>query len=209
LGGTYIGDGIVGNFIDPTVAGGGAHQVYYTYTDSNGCTNTSDVFDYFVLFEPTVLFLSQDTVMAGDPPVEMTGIPTGGYYTGFGVSGNLFYPELVAPGFYQITYNYVDDNGCTNRDTQVIYVCCVGIDEASATEPKLYPNPTEGVLNFALGTHSARAYRIYDLSGRVVQQENLFAEQNSFSVSNLANGQYLLRFEGDGVFTPIPFSVSK
>ncbi len=209
LGGTYIGDGIVGNSIDPTVAGGGAHQVYYTYTDSNGCTNTSDVFDYFVLFEPTVLFLSQDTVMAGDPPVEMTGIPSGGYYTGFGVSGNLFYPELVAPGFYQVTYNYVDDNGCTNRDTQVIYVCCVGIDEATASEPKLYPNPTEGVLNFTLGTHSARAYRIYDLSGRVVQQENLFLEQSSLNVTNLANGQYLLRFSGDGVFIPIPFSVSK
>jgi hypothetical protein len=209
LGGAYVGDGIVGNSIDPALAGGGAHQVYYTYTDANGCTNTSEVFDYFVLFEPTVLFLSQDTVMAGDPPVEMTGIPSGGYYTGFGVSGNLFYPELVSPGFYQITYNYVDDNGCTNRDTQVIYVCCVGIDETAATEPKLYPNPTEGLLNFALGTHSATSYRVYDLSGRVVQQENLFAEQNSLNVSNLANGQYLLRFEGESVFTPIPFSVSK
>jgi len=209
FGGTYVGDGIVGNSIDPGFAGGGAHQVYYTYTDSNGCTNTSDVFDYFVLFEPTVLFLSQDTVLAGDPPVEMTGIPSGGYYTGFGVSGNLFYPELVAPGFYQITYNYVDDDGCTNRDTQVIYVCCVGIDEAEAAVPKLYPNPTEGVLNFALGTHSALSYRIYDLSGRVVQQENLFAEQNSLNVSNLANGQYLLRFEGEEVFVPIPFSMSK
>jgi hypothetical protein len=147
--------------------------------------------------------------MAGDPPVEMTGIPTGGYYTGFGVSGNLFYPELVAPGFYQITYNYVDDNGCTNRDTQVIYVCCVGIDEAQATEPKLYPNPTEGMLNFTLGTHSATSYRIYDLSGRIVQQDNLFLEQNSLDVTSLANGQYLLRFEGEGVFIPIPFSVSK
>jgi hypothetical protein len=209
LGGTYIGDGIVGNFINPTVAGGGAHQVYYTYTDSNGCTNTSDVLDYFVLFEPTVLFLSQDTVMAGDPPVELTGIPSGGYYTGFGVSGNLFYAELVAPGFYQITYNYVDGNGCTNRDTQIIYVCCVGVDEYMAAEPKLYPNPTEGVLNFTLGTHAATSYRVYDLSGRVVQQENLFVEQNSFNVSNLANGQYLLRFDGDGVFTPVQFSVSR
>lgn len=209
LGGTYVGDGIVGNTIDPAVAGGGAHQVYYTYTDANGCTNSSDVFDYFVLFEPTVLFLSQDTVMAGDPPVEMTGIPTGGYYTGFGVSGNLFYPELVAPGFYPITYNYVDDNGCTNRDTQVIYVCCVGIDESAAAEPKLFPNPTEGVLNFTFGTYSATSYRVYDLSGRVVQQENLFAEQNSLNVSNLANGQYLLRFEGEDAFLPIPFSVSK
>jgi hypothetical protein len=65
------------------------------------------------------------------------------------------------------------------------------------------------MLNFALGTHSASSYRIYDLSGRVVQQENLFVEQNSMDVSNLANGQYLLRFEGEGVFVPIPFSVSK
>jgi hypothetical protein len=209
LGGTYVGDGVVGNSIDPGIAGGGAHQIYYTYTDANGCSNSSGVYDYFVLFEPTVLFLSQDTVMAGDPPVEMTGIPSGGYYTGFGVSGNLFYPELVAPGYYPVTYNYVDDNGCNNRDTQVIYVCCVGIDESASVEPKLYPNPTEGVLNFALGMHSASSYRIYDLSGRVVQQENLFAEQNSFNVSNLANGQYLLRFEGVEVFIPIPFSVSK
>ncbi|MFM2227022.1 MAG: hypothetical protein RL664_365 [Bacteroidota bacterium] len=209
LGGTFIGDGIVASTIDPTIAGGGAHQVYYTYTDVNGCTNNSEVFDYFVLFEPTVLFLSQDTVMAGDPPVEMTGIPTGGYYTGFGVSGNLFYPELVAPGYYQVTYNYVDGNGCNNRDTQTIYVCCVGIDESVATEPKLYPNPSEGILNFALGTHLASSYRIYDLSGRVVQQENIFSEQSSLNVSNLANGHYLLRFEGEEVFIPIQFSVSK
>jgi hypothetical protein len=125
------------------------------------------------------------------------------------VSGNLFYPELVAPGYYPVTYNYVDDNGCNNRDTQVIYVCCVGIDELSAAEPKLYPNPTEGMLNFTLGTHAATSYRVYDLSGRVVQQENLFAEQNSLNVSNLANGQYLLRFQGEGVFAPIPFSVTK
>ncbi len=209
LGGQYVGDGIVGSAIDPEVAGGGAHQVYYSYTDSNGCTNTSEVFDYFVLFEPTVLFLSQDTVMAGDPPVELTGIPTGGYYTGFGVSGNLFYPELVAPGFYQLTYNYIDGNGCNNRDTQVIYVCCVGIDESEAIEPKLFPNPTTGHLNFTLGTNSAVRYHIYDLSGRIVQQENLFAEQTSLNVSNLANGTYLLRFEGEMVFSPIPISISK
>lgn len=209
LGGQYTGDGIVGNSIDPQVAGGGAHQVYYSYTDSDGCTNTSEVFDYFVLFEPTVLFLSQDTVMAGDPPVEMTGIPGGGYYTGFGVSGNLFYPELVAPGYYSVTYNYIDGNGCNNRDTQVIYVCCVGIDESAAVEPRLFPNPTTGHLNFALGTNSATRYHIYDLSGRIVQQENLFAEQSSLEVSNLANGTYLLRFEGEMVFSPIPFSISK
>lgn len=209
LGGTFIGDGIVASTIDPTIAGGGAHQVYYTYTDVNGCTNTSEVFDYFVLFEPTVLFLSQDTVMAGDPPVEMTGIPTGGYYTGFGVSGNLFYPELVAPGYYQVTYNYVDGNGCNNRDTQTIYVCCVGIDESITVQPKLYPNPTEGIINFTLGTRSVTSFRIYDLSGRVVQQENLFSEQNSLNVSNLASGHYLLRFEGVEAILPISFSLTK
>lgn len=47
------------------------------------------------------------------------------------------YPDLAGIGFHPVTYNYVDNYGCTNRATQVIYVCCVGVEETSATEPFL------------------------------------------------------------------------
>jgi|GEM_PF-6583583 len=45
------------------------------------------------------------------PPVTMTGVPSGGTFSGPGVIGNTFYPGLVSPGIHNITY-YGTENGC-------------------------------------------------------------------------------------------------
>jgi hypothetical protein len=39
-GGTWSGPGVSGGYFSPSVAGVGSHVLTYTYTDSNGCTNT-------------------------------------------------------------------------------------------------------------------------------------------------------------------------
>lgn len=39
-GGTFSGPGIYGNMFDPALAGVGDHNITYTYTDNNGCTNS-------------------------------------------------------------------------------------------------------------------------------------------------------------------------
>ena len=39
LGGTYAGPGVADGMFDPAVAGAGIHEIIYTYTDENGCTN--------------------------------------------------------------------------------------------------------------------------------------------------------------------------
>jgi Secretion system C-terminal sorting domain len=38
--GTWSGPGVTGNSFNPATAGAGTHSVIYTYTDSNGCTNS-------------------------------------------------------------------------------------------------------------------------------------------------------------------------
>jgi photosystem II stability/assembly factor-like uncharacterized protein len=43
-GGTYSGDGVVGNTFDPALAGAGSHEITYTYSNSFGCTNQSSLF---------------------------------------------------------------------------------------------------------------------------------------------------------------------
>jgi len=43
-GGTYNGDGVVGNTFDPALAGVGSHEITYTYSNSFGCTNQSSLF---------------------------------------------------------------------------------------------------------------------------------------------------------------------
>jgi hypothetical protein len=40
-GGTYTGDGVSNNSFDPTAAGPGSHNIYYTFSDSAGCAATA------------------------------------------------------------------------------------------------------------------------------------------------------------------------
>lgn len=40
-GGVYQGSGVENGFFYPEEAGAGTHTIYYTYTDSNGCSNTA------------------------------------------------------------------------------------------------------------------------------------------------------------------------
>lgn len=46
-GGTYLGNGVSGTNFDPATAGEGAHDISYSYTDTNGCEN-SDIQSIFV-----------------------------------------------------------------------------------------------------------------------------------------------------------------
>lgn len=39
VGGTLIGPGIFGSTFNPSLAGAGSHEIQFTYTDPNGCTN--------------------------------------------------------------------------------------------------------------------------------------------------------------------------
>ena len=62
----------------------------------------------------------------------------------------------------------------------------------SKTKIILYPNPTKDILNFTLSESiSATAYEIYNLLGEKVSYGDL--NTNSISVSNLANGVYIVK----------------
>lgn len=69
---------------------------------------------------PTVIFPPQGTVMCcNSAPLTLnTATPTGGTYTGTGVSGNVFSPNGICNTTNTITYTYTDGNGCTNTATQ-------------------------------------------------------------------------------------------
>ncbi|MBK7268573.1 MAG: T9SS type A sorting domain-containing protein [Flavobacteriales bacterium] len=49
-----------------------------------------------------------------DAPVTLGGTPSGGTWSGTGVSGNQFDPGAATPGANVLTYTYTDGNGCTD-----------------------------------------------------------------------------------------------
>mgnify|MGYP000979675461 FL=1 len=56
-----------------------------------------------------------------EPPVNLTGIPAGGVFSGPGIVGNDFYPSGVPLGQHTITYT-VTSGGCTDTKTRIFEV---------------------------------------------------------------------------------------
>ncbi len=112
--------------LDPSTAGSGSHTVTYSYMDSYGCSS-SDNSTTTINLLPSVTysgFTDGASVNSNDPPIPLTGSPSGGTFSGTGVAGDVFYPEIAdVGGPYPITYTYTDGStGCTNTHVKNITV---------------------------------------------------------------------------------------
>lgn len=122
IGGTFTGNGVVGNIFNPAVAGVGNHEIIYAVTFTNGCIGY-DTITIVVNDLPQIIFTApSQTCINGTPITLNTGLPLGGTYSGNGVSGNVFSPVSAGPGSQVITYTYTDANNCSNSDTSSIQV---------------------------------------------------------------------------------------
>ena len=134
LGGIWTGLGVDGNFFDPSIAGVGDHTLTYSFEDAVGCVGTDT---------RTITVNDIPTVNAG-PPVTLCstnglfdlsaqGFPTGGVWSGQGVTGNNFDPEFVGSGNFTLTYTVTDLNGCSNSSTKEMSVELPPVVDAGPT----------------------------------------------------------------------------
>jgi len=89
-------------------------------TDANGCTSTPvtlNIFIYQVI--PTITNIGP--FCQSEPCINLSATPAGGTFTGLGVSGNQFCPNVAGPGTHTITYT-VTANGCTFTATTTVTV---------------------------------------------------------------------------------------
>ncbi|MDF1697428.1 MAG: hypothetical protein P1U56_16415, partial [Saprospiraceae bacterium] len=134
-GGVYSGTGVTddGNgtsfTFDAAAAGVGFHLVTYTYTDGNGCTNS--FVDFIQVFPLPVVTFTAPADLCVDAGVQAGlggGTPTGGVYSGTGVTddGNgmtySFDPAGAGVGVHTITYTYTDIEGCEDSASDDIEV---------------------------------------------------------------------------------------
>lgn len=116
-GGGYSGTGVSSGRFYPLTAGVGQHLIRYVYSDVSGCSDTAEVY-IRVRALPNVVFATLPSACLNTPPFTFTaGTPTGGAYSGNGVSNNQFSPLVTGAGTFLITYNYTDSFGCSSSDT--------------------------------------------------------------------------------------------
>ena len=134
-GGVYSGPGVTDDVngmtysFDPAAAGVGVHTITYDYTDGNGCMNSaSDDVEVFALPVVTFTALADLCLDAGVQAGLGGGTPTGGVYSGAGVTDDVngmtysFDPAAAGVGVHTITYDYTDANGCSSSASDDVEV---------------------------------------------------------------------------------------
>ena len=105
-GGTYSGPGVTGNSFSPTSAGAGTHSIKYKVSNSNGCSD-SVIVSVKVGNGITPTLTSFSNVCANASPFTLTGgLPTGGTYSGTGISSGIFSPAIAGSGIHTISYTH-------------------------------------------------------------------------------------------------------
>ncbi len=124
-GGTYSGPGVTSGNFNPATAGVGTHTITYSYTNSNNCSGSATQ-TITVNALPTVTLSAFSAVCADLPAFALSGgSPSGGVYSGPGVSSGNFNPSVAGAGTHTITYTFTDGNGCVNTATRTITVNAV------------------------------------------------------------------------------------
>ena len=122
-GGTYSGPGVVGNQFIPSLVGqAGDYVVHYTYTNPNtGCTAV-DSGSVTLVPVPNVSLGSIPSFCGPNhPAITLNGLPTGGVYSGPGVSGNTFDPSVAGVGTHTIRYT-VTAGGCATSAQRTVTI---------------------------------------------------------------------------------------
>ncbi|MEI6575304.1 MAG: gliding motility-associated C-terminal domain-containing protein [Bacteroidota bacterium] len=122
VGGTYSGPGVLGSIFDPVVVGAGTYNITYAYTDAFGCSGSA-MKTLQVLALPVLSFLTLTSACVDAPVITLTmATPSGGTYSGTGVSAGVFNPATAGAGIHILLYTFTGPNGCTNEITQSITV---------------------------------------------------------------------------------------
>ncbi len=210
-GGVYSGTGVNAGMFAPAVAGQGGHTITYTYTDGNGCVNSSYQ-TVIVLQAPTITFpvFAPSTVCMDAANVQNqvslnSALPAGGNYIGSGVVANIFYPAIAGAGAHVVTYIYTNGFGCTDSAQRTITVTnCTGVEEGLvAVSAQVFPNPNNGdfTLSIDLNTTQNVSLTMSNALGQVIyQSEQKLAEGNSklnLSIKDQQAGIYFMQVKTD------------
>ena len=166
--------------------------------DDNGTPNdmTDDTFtaDVIITFTDAVTTGTLDLTGDGTASVSVTGLNSPYTFTGVTMSAD--------GGPINLTATFSDDTNCTgantNAGTAPENCSTLGIDDiANALAIVMYPNPAEETILFE-NINERLTVTIFNLLGQKVMEQSIDTGANSMNVTNLANGTYLVKFEGYG-----------
>tara|TARA_B100000508_G_scaffold140085_2_gene140026 strand:+ start:31911 stop:34721 length:2811 start_codon:yes stop_codon:yes gene_type:complete len=167
----------------------------YTATATNGECVVTDEAIVTVNALPTVTTGADETTCVNYAPIQLTGTPTGGTFSGTGVTGSEFDPGTAGVGTYTITYTYTDGNGCENSATQEITVDgCASIEENALDAIIVAPNPATTFVDISVNANDLNAIQLMNATGQIMNVSIVNeANKTRVDLENVAKGTYFLQ----------------
>lgn len=183
-------------------AGAGFYYWYYNWrVQKADCMSPAVAVTATVDPGPTVsLAGNQPNVCIAQGPVMINATPLGGNFSGPGMTGNMFNPQITGNGTFTIYYSYIDPNSnCSGTDSLVLFVSdCTGLTQAltQANAIGVYPNPTKDMVTISNAMIDSNiTLTVSDAAGRIVINQNVTSNQEKINTTSLANGVYMLRIK--------------
>jgi len=182
-------------------------SINYTVIGISGSASCSDTAYFNLTVNPLPLVTissSVDTICLNSGSITLSGTPTGGVYSGQGVSGNIFNPSVIGVGNYLVSYTYTDNNTCSNISSKTLYVVgCSGVLNLENTgEFIVFPNPAKDFIEI----HSSKKnvefeVSIISLEGKIISSQIFNELSSKMAIDKLSDGTYFLRITNkEGVF---------
>ncbi len=192
VGGILAGTGISGGDFDPSLSGPGTFDLTYDYTDALGCMN-SDLITVIVTNPINITFGPTPTLMCNyTAGITLSANPSGGVFTGNGISGVNFDPSTALIATNTIYYNYTDIDGCSFTDSITIDVdSCLSISELDNFSWNVYPNPANSELNISLpSSFEILNIQVMNMFGQIIRPE--MKGKSTLLISELPEGLYVV-----------------
>jgi PKD repeat protein len=198
-GGTYVGQGVVGQTFDPFLAGPGTHPLGYVVAQ-NGCTDTAFQ-SITVFFTPPVPTITQigDTLVSSWPG-------TNQWYLDGNLLPGINGPQLLPSTNGAYTVEAVGDGGCsTVADDTVAYLISHVVASGWPIGWQVYPNPTHGPVTLSLRGLPPGPVQValFHATGQAVSTWSLTPQGpdllTGLNLPSLAEGLYALRIQAAGM----------
>ncbi|MDX1651385.1 MAG: T9SS type A sorting domain-containing protein [Brumimicrobium sp.] len=196
---SYSWDNGLGSGPSHTVSPSTTTTYTVTGTDQNNCSNTDEII-VTVNALPTVDAGDDQTMCVYNASITLNGTPTGGSYSGPGVTNNEFDPAAAGLGTHQITYTYSDINGCENSDVLTITVdqCASLSDNDLKDGITVMPNPaTDFIKILVTGNIEIGRIELFSAEGKVIpaQVSNEFSKEFRIDLVDVDKGTYFLKMK--------------
>ncbi|MBT7493479.1 MAG: T9SS type A sorting domain-containing protein, partial [Bacteroidetes bacterium] len=124
-------------------------------------------------------------------------LPAGGTFSGIGISGNNFDPQLAGTGTFWISYFYTDPiTNCSNSDSvQITVFDDTGIKNMANEQITIFPNPSYG--KFIIEGNNLQSVEIRNITGKIVKQFSIDNKKSTIiNLKDQAKGIYFVKVQG-------------